>query len=213
MASGWHLHQSVVEAATGLNLFRREAPAAGSTPAEARHTLSDLGAAWLAGLLAHARGMAAACVPNVDGFERFRPHALAPQTALWGVDNRGAMLRLVGTPGDAATRIENRIATPAANPYLALAMQIAAGLDGVDRALAAPPATGSPYAAADDPAAALPTSLGEGLAALAADPVMAVAFGPAMLEVYLGLKRHEGQRHAESNDPAAWMRREYLARL
>jgi glutamine synthetase len=214
MSSGWHLHQSLVETTTGRNRFACDAPPAGTGPDDALHTLSEVGAAWLAGLLAHAPGMAAACVSNVDGFERFRPNAMAPLSAVWGCDNRGAMLRVVGTPGDASTRIENRIATPAANPYLALATQIAAGLDGIDRGLAPPPATSSPYAEADNPTAALlPVALGDSLAALAADPVMAEAFGAPMLEVFLGLKRHEGQRHAESADPAGWMRREYLARL
>jgi glutamine synthetase len=58
MSSGWHLHQSLVDGATGANAFMRDAPAPGTTPADALHTLTDTGAAWLGGLLAHARGMA-----------------------------------------------------------------------------------------------------------------------------------------------------------
>jgi glutamine synthetase len=85
--------------------------------------------------------MAVFCTPTVNGFGRFRPNALAPQSVLWGRDNRGAMLRVVGECGDAATRIENRIGEPAANPYLYLASQIHAGLDGMARQLKAPPAT------------------------------------------------------------------------
>jgi glutamine synthetase len=212
MSSGWHLHQSVVEQGTGRNLFAHDTDGslAPERPPAPDPGLGRIGGAWLAGLLAHAAGMTAACVPNLDGFERFRPNALAPQAAVWGRDNRGAMLRVIGGPGDPAARIENRIATPAANPYLALACQIAAGLDGIDRGLVAPAACEAPYAP-DSPR--LPSTLGDALTALEADPVIAQAFGPAMLEVYLGLKRHEGQRHAESVDPAAWMRREYLARL
>lgn len=216
MSSGWHLHQSVVAHGSGRNLFAHDAD--GSLPPDrppepppaSDPGLGRIGGAWLAGLLAHAAGMTVACVPNLDGFERFRPNALAPQAAVWGRDNRGAMLRVIGGLGDPASRIENRIATPAANPYLALACQIAAGLDGVDRVLSPPPACEAPYSP-DSPR--LPTTLGDALSALEADPVIAQAFGPAMLEVYLGLKRHEGQRHAEAVDPAAWMRREYLARL
>ena len=63
-----------------------------TTPLEAQHTLSSLGEHYLADLLAHARGMAALATPTVNGFERFRPSALAPQSILWGHDNRGAML-------------------------------------------------------------------------------------------------------------------------
>ena len=59
-----------------------------------------------AGGLATSSGMAALCTPTVNGFGRFRPNALAPQAVLWGRDNRGAMLRVVGSAGDGATRIE-----------------------------------------------------------------------------------------------------------
>jgi glutamine synthetase len=109
MSSGWHLHQSLVDLSSGRPAFERDAPAPGSGPRDARHTLSDAGAAWLAGLLAHARGMAALCTPTANGFARFRPNALAPQSVLWGRDNRGALLRVIGGAGDPATRIENRL--------------------------------------------------------------------------------------------------------
>jgi glutamine synthetase len=115
MSSGWHLHQSLVDA-TGANAFMRDAPAPGTTPADALHTLSDTGAAWLGGLLAHARGMASLCTPTVNGFGRFRPNALAPQAVLWGRDNRGAMLRVVGgaatAPRASKTASASRRPTP-----------------------------------------------------------------------------------------------------
>ncbi len=146
MASGWHLHQSLVDAKTGANAFCRDAPALGSSDAEAAHTLSAVGEHWLAGLLAHGRGMAAFCAPTLNAYGRFRPNAMAPNAVIWGRDHRGAMLRVLGRAGDAATRIENRIGEPAANPYLYIAAQIHAGLDGIARGLRAPPATGAPYA-------------------------------------------------------------------
>ena len=71
--------------------------------------------------------MAPLCTPTVNGFGRFRPNALAPVGVQWGRDNRGAMLRVVGAAGDDATRIENRIGEPMANPYLYLAAQVHAG--------------------------------------------------------------------------------------
>src|SRR5690606_16065076 len=106
------------------------------------------------------------CTPTVNGFGRFRPNALAPQAILWGRDNRGAMLRVVGGAGDGATRIENRLGEPAANPYVCMAAQIHAGLDGVDRQLAAPQGTEAPYAEGSQ---RIPNNLGDALAALRAD--------------------------------------------
>ena len=89
-------------------------------------------------LLAHAQGTTALCTPTINGFGRFQPNAMAPQSVIWGHDNRGAMLRVVGGAGDAATRIENRIGEPAANPYLYIASQIHAGLDGIRHGLQPP---------------------------------------------------------------------------
>ena len=210
MSSGWHLHQSLSEAETGRNAFQRETPAAGSTPADATHTLSDLGAHYLAGLLEHARAMAVFCTPTVNGFGRFRPNALAPQSVLWGRDNRGAMLRVVGQCGDGATRIENRIGEPAANPYLYMASQIHAGLDGIERRLTPPPATDSPYGATD---ARLPTSLGEALDALRADTVMGEGFGRDFIDYFATVKQSELQRHEAAEDKADFQLREYFSRF
>jgi glutamine synthetase len=210
ISSGWHLHQSLVEADGGRNAFQRETPRAGSTPADAAHTLSDLGSHYLAGLLEHARAMAVFCTPTVNGFGRFRPNALAPQSVLWGRDNRGAMLRVIGQCGDAGTRIENRIGEPSANPYLYMASQIHAGLDGIERGLQPPPATDSPYGQAD---AQLPTSLGEALEALRSDAVMCEAFGRPFVGYFATLKASEQQRHDAAEDKADFHRREYFSRF
>ena len=210
MSSGWHLHQSLVDPATGRNAFQREAPEADSTPADARHTLSATGEHYLAGLLEHARAMAVFCTPTVNGFGRFRPNALAPQSVLWGRDNRGAMLRVIGQCGDAGTRIENRIGEPAANPYLYLASQIHAGLDGIERRLKAPRATDAPYGSAD---ARLPTSLGEALQALQADATLKAAFGEAFVSYFARLKESELLRHEQAEDKHEFQRREYFSRI
>ncbi|RYF43222.1 MAG: glutamine synthetase [Comamonadaceae bacterium] len=210
MSSGWHLHQSLVRLEGGRNVFQRDAPPAGSTPVDARHTLSDTGAHYLAGLLEHARAMAVFCTPTANGFGRFRPNALAPQSVLWGRDNRGAMLRVIGGCGDAATRIENRIGEPAANPYLYLASQIHAGLDGVERRLEPPPATDAPYASAD---ARLPTSLGEALDALQTDTVLTQAFGAPFVAYFSQIKRSEWLRFEQAGDKDEFQRREYFSRI
>lgn len=210
MSSGWHLHQSLCDAATGRNVFQRDVPQAGTDASDAAHTLSDVGEHYLAGLLAHARGTTVFCTPTANGFGRFRPNALAPQSVLWGRDNRGALLRVIGGCGDAATRIENRIGEPAANPYLYFASQVHAGLDGIARELRAPRATDAPYAGQGE---ALPTSLGDGLSALEQDTVLCDAFGRGFIDYYSRIKQSEQQRFAAAEDPDEFQRREYFGRL
>ena len=210
MSSGWHLHQSLLRRTDGRNAFMRDAPAPGSGPLDAAHTLTDTGEHYLAGLLAHARSMAVLCTPTTNGFARFRPNALAPQSVLWGRDNRGAMLRVLGGPGDGATRIENRLGEPAANPYLYIASQVFAGLDGVARGLRAPPATESPYGSE---AERLPAGLADALAAMRADPVMVDGIGPGLAHVFTRIKESELARHAEAPDGDEFMRREYFGRI
>ena len=210
MSSGWHLHQSLRSVATGANVFMRPQPAKGATPDEAAHVLSTLGENYLAGLLEHAAGMAVFCTPTINGFGRFRPNALAPQSILWGRDNRGAMLRIVGQTGDPATRIENRIGEPAANPYLYIAAQIHAGLDGIERNLRAPPATDAPYA---ENAHRLPSTLAEALGSLEADETLCRSFGLDFIAYLLRIKRNEWLRHEQAEDKDDFQRREYFSRI
>ena len=210
MSSGWHLHQSLVDLQTGSNLFKRESPAAGTTPLDAQHTLSEPGEHFLAGLLAHAQGMTAFCTPTINGYDRFRPNALAPQSVLWGRDNRGAMLRVVGQANDPATRIENRIGEVAANPYLYIASQVYAGLDGMTRQLRAPPATDAPYGSA---AQKLPTTLSQSLLALQNDAALSEAFGRSFVNYFTRIKQAEITRHGDAQDKDEWQRREYFGRI
>ena len=206
VASGWHLHQSLVHA-DGRNAMVRAQPAGDAS--DARQVLSDAGAHWLAGLLRHAAGMAALCAPTIAAYSRFRGSLMAPQAVLWGRDNRGALLRVLGAPADEATRIENRLSEPMANPYLAIAAQVLAGLDGLQQQLQAGPATVAPYAAGAPP---LPASLHEALDALATDRVLQQGLGPVMSAVFDAVKRQELARHAAAADAQQWERREYFAR-
>ena len=210
MSSGWHLHQSLVALADGRNQFQRAQPAPGSTLRDASHVLSDIGEQYLAGLLAHACGMTVFCTPTANGYGRFRPNALAPQSILWGHDNRGALLRVVGGCGDACTRIENRLGEPAANPYLYLAAQVAAGLDGIERGLSAPRATDDPY---HPDAERLPTSLREAVEAMNQDPVLAAAFGAEFINYYSRIKLADAARHEQAEDKQDFDRREFFSRI
>jgi len=199
MSSGWHLHQSLIEKKTNRNAF--------TDP----DGLSGLGGHYLGGLLAHARAAAAFTTPTINGYKRYRPYSLAPTQAIWGRDNRGVMIRLLGQPNDPATHLENRIGEPAANPYLYIASQIHAGLDGIARRLDPGPSADTPYEAA---AVLLPTSLGEAIAALRADEALRAGFGAGFVDYYAHIKEAELARFAEEEREQAevtpWEQREYL---
>jgi glutamine synthetase len=131
-ANGWHLHQSLVDAASGANRLM---------PAKPGEVLSPLGMSYLAGLLQYAVPSTTFGTPTVNGYRRFKPNSLAPDRATWAYDHRGAMIRVLGGPGDPATRLENRMGEPAANPYLFILSQIVTGLAGIEAKLKAPPPT------------------------------------------------------------------------
>lgn len=193
MSSGWHLHQSLVDR-RGVNAFMSE-----------NDFLSGLGKNFLAGLLIHASASAAFATPTLNGYKRYRPYSLAPERATWGRDNRGAMLRVIGGPGDPATRIENRIGEPAANPYLYFASQVVCGMDGVKRKLDPGAPEQTPY---ESKAAHLPRSLEESVAALKADEALKAGFGTAFVDYYCRLKQAEIARfNLEVSD---WEHREYF---
>lgn len=184
-SSGWHLHQSVVGAASDANLF---------TPGTDADALSEKGSAFLAGLLDHTLPATVFASPTVNGFRRFQPNSLAPNRATWGTDHRGALMRVISASGDPASRIENRAGEPAANPYLFIASQIAAGLDGIERGLSLAPPDDAPYES-DKPL--LPASLAEGLEALAQDGFYRSVFGDVFTDYYLGLKNAELDRYRQ----------------
>ncbi len=196
MSSGWHLHQSLKKHSDGSNAF---------IPAKEGEQLSEVGRHFLAGLLAHARGASAFSTPTINGYKRFRPNSLAPDRVLWGRDNRGAMLRVLGGPGDPATRIENRVGEPAANPYLYFASQIHSGLDGMARKLDPGPSADAPY---DTKAEALPATLAEALTALRSDDHLKSAFGPAFVDYYCRIKDSEIARF--NLEVTEWEHREYF---
>jgi glutamine synthetase len=187
-SSGWHLHQSLIDKKRKINAF------IGSE----HDGLSAAGLYFLGGLLAHARPAAAFTTPTVNGYKRYRPYSLAPDRAIWARDNRGVMLRVLGEPGEPSTHLENRVGEPAANPYLYMAAQIYAGLDGIVRKTDPGPSADTPY---ETKAPLLPKDLGEALAALKASEVFRQGFGDAFVDYYVHLKQAELARFkAESGD-------------
>ncbi len=212
-SSGWHLHQSLVSRAGRSNAFA-------SSSAE----LSDVGRRYVAGLLEHTAPMAVFAVPTVNGYKRFRPYSFAPDRVSWAVENRGALVRVQGSPGDASSHVEMRLGEPAANPYLYMASNIAAGLDGIRRHLEPPPpVSADPYAVEAPP---LPSSLGEAVAALDGDQFYRSAFGATIVDYLVMMKRAEIRRYedalaaagvaagpagaAAASDVSDWEMREYF---
>lgn len=192
--SGLHIHQSLLDP-QGRNLFQ--------TPDAA---LNDVSAGWIAGLLEHAVAGCVLSTPTVNGYKRFQPGMLAPDRVQWGRDNKGAMLRALIGADDPASRIENRVAESAANPYLFLAGQIHAGLDGVTRGLQPGAPVERPY---QSDAACLPRSLGEALDVFERAAFFRAAFGTEVVDWLLTLKRAEWTRYlAEISD---WEQREYFS--
>jgi glutamine synthetase len=204
MASGWHLHQSLSDL-SGRNLFTPGDP----DPANPlQHHLSVLGAQFLAGLLAHAPAYAAMATPTINGYERYqKANVLAPNQVVWGIDNRGALLRVIGAAGDKACRIENRLGEPAANPYLTMATQIYAGLDGINRSMIPPPASSDPYAQPTGDDVVLPKSLQQALQALSNSTLMRQQLGDAVVDWYTHIKQQEVQRYDGTPD---WQHQEYF---
>jgi glutamine synthetase len=192
MSSGWHLHHSLSR--DGKNSFVSET-----------EDLSSIGKGWLAGLLAHARGACALSTPTINGYKRYRPYTLAPDRVIWGKENRGALVRVIGGPGNPDTRIENRIGEPAANPYLYLASQIYSGLDGMARKLPLPPSADTPYETKAEP---LPRTLGEALGCLRQDEMLRKAIGETFVDYYCRIKEAEIARF--NSEVSEWEHREYF---
>jgi len=195
MSSGWHLHQSLIDRRSNANAFA----------ARDNELLSPAGRGFLAGLLAHARAAAAFTTPTINGYKRYRGYSLAPDRAIWGRDNRGVMVRVLGAAGEDAVRLENRVGEPAANPYLYMASQIFTGLDGIARVLEPGPSADTPY---EMPAPLLPKSLGEALRALRDDACLAEGFGQDFIDYYLRIKEAEVARF--QSEVTEWEQREYF---
>jgi glutamine synthetase len=154
--------------------------------------LSDVGRFYVAGLLSHTAPMAVFAAPTVNGYKRFRPYSFAPDRVSWAVE-------------------------PAANPYLYMAANVAAGLDGIRRGLEPPPpVSADPYAADAPP---LPGSLAAAVDALDADGFYRAEFGGTLVDYLVMMKRAEIGRYenalataplAEGQDVSDWEMREYF---
>lgn len=189
--NGAHVHLSLWDASRQRNLFY--AP-------DDVYRLSPLAYGFIAGLLHHLPALVALTCPSVNSYRRLQPSAWSSAFTVWGPDNREGAVRVASlfTGREAASaNIEVKCVDNTCHPHLALTGILAAGLDGVRRGLAAPPAT------LVDPASLteaerqrsgirrLPDSLPAALGALEADDVLKDALGPDLLRVFLAVKRSE----------------------
>lgn len=188
--SGMHTHQSVFDD-KGENVF--------FDPSDQYH-LSSVAYGFIAGQIAHASGLAAIVAPTVNSYKRIVPGYEAPVYVCWAHINRSAMIRIPShTPGRASsTRAELRFPDPSCNPYLAFAVMLAAGLDGIEGEMSCPPPVNNLniYEMDDQELTKLgilqlPGSLAEALDALREDDVLREALGEEVYEAFSRAKRVE----------------------
>lgn len=184
--SGMHVHQSLTYIANGKNAFSDHGDP---------HGLSKIAKHFIAGQLAHARGMCAILAPLVNSYKRLVAGYEAPVYISWARINRSALIRVPRASESDSTRIELRCPDPSCNPYLAFAVMLAAGLDGIRRELTVPEATEENIYLLEKPTYSskdvLPTSLNQALKALEEDEVVRNALGAHTHEVFINAKRLE----------------------
>lgn len=175
--------------------------------------LSKEAYSFIAGLLAHVKGMAAVTNPLVNSYKRLVPGYEAPCYLAWSASNRSALIRIPAARGQ-STRVELRSPDPACNPYLELALCLAAGLDGIEKGLTPPPEVTENIF--DMNAAArkahgidsLPDSLEEAIHALEADPLVLDTLGEHVAANYIEGKRKEWEEYRTR--VSSWEREKYI---
>jgi glutamine synthetase len=205
--NGMHTHQSLWSPDGKTNLFH---------DANDEYQLSPTARSFMAGLLAHAKGMIAVLAPLVNSYKLLVPGYEAPVYISWARINRSALIRIPqasrGRPE--ATRLELRCPDPSCNPYLAFSAMLAAGLDGINRKLElARPVEENLYHFDDtmirrQGVQTLPGSLDEALSEFADDEVIQSALGAHVCEWFLEAKRAEWNEYRMAVTP--WELERYL---
>jgi len=196
--SSGHIHVSLWDGDGERNLFPDPA-APGEMSATMRH--------FLGGMMAGARELSLLVAPNVNSYKRYAAASWAPVYVVWGRDNRTCGFRVVGR--GASLRIENRIPGGDANPYLAYAAVLAAGLHGIEHEIEPPPEyRGNGYLAHGAPR--VPRSLAEAIVAFADSDLARAAFGDDVVAHYLNAARVEQETY--DRVVTDWERERYLER-
>jgi glutamine synthetase len=198
--SSFHQHLSLWDAAGKANAFPGEGRLGEIACTEAFRF-------FLGGILAHAAELTALWAPSVNSYKRFQSASFAPTTIAWSVDNRTAGIRVVGQ--GSALRIECRIPGADANPYIAWAATLAAGLAGIAGRIEPPPAfRGDVYAARELPR--VPGNLRDAIGLLEASRVAKQAFGEEVIAHYLHFLRTEQRKFDEA--VTSWERQRFFER-
>ncbi len=202
--SGMHTNQSLFNAADGTNVFFDESD---------KLQLSETAYQYIAGALKNARGFAAVTNPLVNSYKRLVPGYEAPVYAAWSASNRSALVRIPASRG-LGTRTEIRCPDPTCNPYLALAMMLNSGLDGVKNKLTPPASVDRDIfkmnAAEMDEAGILimPANLKEAIEELKANPIAKETLGEHIFEKYIEAKEAEWDKYRTA--VTDWELDEYL---
>jgi glutamine synthetase len=202
--SGMHVHQSLLDK-KGKNAFYDP---------KAEFQLSAVAMNYIAGILEHAQGFSAVTNPLVNSYKRLVPGYEAPINVAWSEKNRSPLVRVPAKRG-MSTRCEVRMPDPSCNPYLALAVMLAAGLDGVERGLqAGPPVNRNIFAMSQREKRRLkikqlPGDLSEALDFLERDRVVRDALGTHIYDHFLAAKRQEWADYISHVHP--WEQERYLS--
>ncbi len=205
--SGMHVHQSLFTD-SGENAFYDEG--------SADDGISDVMRWYVGGLLAHGRGLAAVTNPTVNSYKRLVPGYEAPTHLAWSMRNRSPLIRVPARRG-VGTRCELRMPDPSCNPYLAFAVMLAAGLDGVKNRIEPPaPVSGNVYRMSARERSrlkikSLPANLGEAIDLLEKDTVLKDALGEHAFKQFVHAKRVEWSEYIAAVHP--WEIDRYLTRM
>lgn len=200
--SGMHTNMSLFK--DGRNVFYDP---------EGEKGLSKEAYAFIAGLLRHVKGMAAVTNPLVNSYKRLVPGYEAPCYLSWSASNRSALIRIPASRGQ-STRVELRSPDPSCNPYLELAVCLAAGLDGIEKGMLPPAEITENIFRMDGEARAaagidsLPGSLEEAIAELKADPLILDTLGGHVASNYLEGKEKEWYEYRTR--VSSWEREKYI---
>jgi glutamine synthetase len=204
--SGMHVHQSLTRAGGGGNAF------AGDDD----YGLSDVAKHFIAGQLHHAAGMCLVLSPLINSYKRLVRGFEAPVFISWARTNRGALIRVPHVGRPEVTRVELRSPDPSCNPYLAFAVMLRCGLDGIERRLPLPPPVEESLYGFDDVelerrnVGLLPDNLKDAMTALEADDVVLDALGDTLAERFLEVKLLEWKEYRAQVTP--WEQEQYLER-
>jgi glutamine synthetase len=205
--SGMHVHQSMISTKDGSNLFYNQ---------DDTYKLSSIARHFIAGQLAHARGMCLMAAPLVNSYKRLISGFEAPIAISWARINRSALIRVpeAGTLDAKETRIELRLPDPSCNPYLAFTAMLAAGLDGINRELPLPEPVEETVFAVEAAGHTkfklgfLPSNLEEALGELEQDDVICDVLGAHLVKQLVEAKRMEWDDYRTQVTP--WEIERYL---